>query len=50
MRSGQIVYQFEGYLLIKDNKEYISMQKKIVLVSFKFQGTNLLYLLIEKST
>ena len=37
MRSGQIVYQFEGYLLIKDNKEY--MQKKIFLVNlFKAQS------------
>ena len=24
MRSGQIVYQFEGYLLIKDNKEFLN--------------------------
>lgn len=48
MRSGQIVYQFEGYLLIKDNKEY--MQKKMFLVNFKFQGTKLLNLLIERST
>ena len=29
MRSGQIVYQFEGYLLIKDNKEYTYAEKNI---------------------
>ena len=40
MRSGQIVYQFEGYLLIKDNKEYIYVCRKKYfwsVLSFKAQ-------------